>query len=66
MAGNPINLDDALYRVAKQVIKQMERVERDELSLRHAAAEMSMIPSEFTSVYVASRWLLHKKEKDLT
>lgn len=46
------------FELAAIVIKQMERVERNELSLLHAAAELGMIPSEFTAVYALARKLL--------
>lgn len=43
------------FELARKVITQMERVERSELSLLHAAAELGMIPSEFTAVYALAR-----------
>lgn len=55
MTSDDEAIEDAVRRMAKKVAEQMERVERDELSLRHAAAEVGMIPSEFTAVYAAAR-----------
>lgn len=49
--ASTIDWEPLIDRWCDRVIAQMRRIENDNVSLRHGAAELGMIPSEFVNVY---------------